>query len=463
MDSVQSRSGAVGSVLDWCTANYEFSTADIQRRRRRTAGAVLVTGVAYATAVVLMLVTDQPVIAIPISMAVFSLLLCAAALRVGISINIVANGTIAVNAIVLFGMLLITGGASVGFLMATPVVPTLAMLVADRRSVLVWSAMAVATILMVAVLTWLEFEFPVQPDPGQVAIARFPVAIVITGVFFGIAQLFLSDRLRAEKALKSANDELESRVKQRTVELRQVLAETEEASLAKSRFLAKMGHELRTPLNVVIGYSEILREDAQKAGQAETIVDLDKIIHASRQLLTMINDVLAISQIVTGEMLRNIEPIAVAELIAEVTETVVPLMERNSNRFEVTGMEGLGEMRSDPAKLRRALFNLLENAAKFTEAGEVTLEVGRETADGEDWLSFIVRDSGIGMSSEQQQRVFLEFAQADDTSTRKYDGTGLGLTISQRFCLMMGGDITIDSELGKGSVFTMRLPAVIAE
>ena len=266
-----------------------------------------------------------------------------------------------------------------------------------------------------------------------------------------------------KEALRCANDELESRVKQRTAQLRLAVVEAEAASLAKSRFLATMSHELRTPLNAVISFSELLREEAEDAGQAEMIADLDKINQAAQHLLALINDLLDIAKIEAGKMELMVEPVAMAELVAEVTATVAPLMERNSNRFEVTGTEGLGEVRSDPTKLRQILFNLLSNAAKFTEGGEVRLEVERETLDGADWLSFTVRDSGIGMSPAQVEKVFGEFVQADASTTREYGGSGLGLAISRRLSLMMGGDIQVRSEPGVGSVFTVRLPAELSK
>jgi len=235
----------------------------------------------------------------------------------------------------------------------------------------------------------------------------------------------------------------------------------EAASRSKSTFLANMSHELRTPLNAVIGYSEMLQEEAEEAGATSAVADLRKIHAAGRHLLGLINDILDLSKIEAGKMDLFLEPFDVAGLVRGVADTVRPLVERGGNALTVVCGEGLGAIHADLTKTRQVLLNLLSNASKFTQGGSVSLAAGRERAGGDDWLVFRVRDSGIGMSAEQLARLFQPFTQADPSTTRRYGGTGLGLTISRRFCQMMGGDIEVRSEPGVGSTFTVRLPAVV--
>jgi len=237
----------------------------------------------------------------------------------------------------------------------------------------------------------------------------------------------------------------------------------ENASRYKSEFLASMSHELRTPLNAIIGYSEMLEEEAGDLGQEGFIPDLQKIHGAGKHLLSLINNVLDLSKIEAGKMDLYLENFDVASMTQEVVATVKPLVEKNGNTLEVHYADGLGTMRADLTKLRQALFNLLSNACKFTERGTVTLRAGRESVNGDEWISFSVRDTGIGMSPEQTSKLFQAFTQADASTTRKYGGTGLGLAISRKFCQMMGGDISVASTPGHGSTFTARLPAAVVE
>ncbi len=237
----------------------------------------------------------------------------------------------------------------------------------------------------------------------------------------------------------------------------------EAASRSKSTFLANMSHELRTPLNAIIGYSEMLQEEAEDTGNASAVADLQKIHAAGRHLLGLINDILDLSKIEAGKMDLYLETFDVAEMVKAVADTVRPLVERNETALVVTCVGDLGTMHADMTKTRQALLNLLSNASKFTQGGTVTLEAERGASGGRDAFTFRVRDTGIGMTAEQVARLFRAFTQADASTTRKYGGTGLGLTITRRFCQMMGGDVEVTSEPGKGSVFTVRLPAVVAE
>ncbi|MCS6959810.1 MAG: response regulator [Pseudanabaenaceae cyanobacterium SKYGB_i_bin29] len=234
-----------------------------------------------------------------------------------------------------------------------------------------------------------------------------------------------------------------------------------EASRAKSAFMATMSHELRTPLNAIIGYSEMLQEDARDDGREDMVADLQKIHSAGKQLLELINDILDISKIEAGKMEVFAEEFSIPDLLREIVDVVLPLVEKNNNELRVACDENIGTMYSDMAKVRQCLVNLLSNAAKFTQNGIISLAVDRREATNGSWVSFIVQDTGIGMSQETMSKLFRPFSQADNSTTRKYGGTGLGLAITKRFAQMMGGDITVESELNVGSTFRLYLPAAL--
>ena len=234
-----------------------------------------------------------------------------------------------------------------------------------------------------------------------------------------------------------------------------------EATRAKSRFLANMSHELRTPLNAVIGITEMLEEDARDDDQDDYIEPLGRVTSAGRHLLNLINGILDLSKVEAGRIELHSEDIDVAGLTAELAATSQSLADRNSNRLTVHCSGDVGVMRSDATRVRQVVLNLLSNACKFTREGEVRLIVERHMAEDRDWIQFEVADTGIGMTPEQQSKVFEEFSQADSSTTREYGGTGLGLAISRRLCRMMGGDIKLTSEPGVGSTFAARLPAVL--
>jgi signal transduction histidine kinase len=217
-----------------------------------------------------------------------------------------------------------------------------------------------------------------------------------------------------------------------------------------------MSHELRTPLNAIIGVSEMLREDAEALKQDTE--PLDRVLGAARHLLALINDILDLSKIEAGRMELQLEDFALAPLIEGAVKTVEPLAAKNGNQLVVRFDGAIGSLHADSMRLRQALLNLLSNANKFTERGTISVEAWHGREHGRDWVTIAVADTGIGMTPEQMGKLFQEFSQASASTTRKYGGTGLGLAISKRFCQMMGGDITVASELGKGSVFTVRLP-----
>jgi signal transduction histidine kinase len=232
-----------------------------------------------------------------------------------------------------------------------------------------------------------------------------------------------------------------------------------EASQHKSQFLANMSHELRTPLNAIIGVSEMLREDAEALKQDTE--PLDRVLGAARHLLALINDILDLSKIEAGRMELHLETFQLVPVIKNVAKTIEPMATKNGNRLVIDCPADLGTIHADQTRFRQSLLNLASNANKFTEKGTVTIAAYQGQEKGRDWITLAVTDTGIGMTPEQMGKLFQEFSQASSTTASKYGGTGLGLAISKRFCQMMGGDITVESEPGRGSTFTIRLPRIV--
>jgi signal transduction histidine kinase len=230
-----------------------------------------------------------------------------------------------------------------------------------------------------------------------------------------------------------------------------------EASQNKSQFLSSMSHELRTPLNAIIGLTEMMVTNAARFGTEKALEPLRRVNAAGTHLLSLINEVLDLSKIEAGKLELNSEPIHLARLIDEVIGTAGQLAEKNKNRLIVEGQENVGTLKADPMRLKQILLNLLSNACKFTQEGKVTLRA-RKVADGRNWVELAVTDTGIGLTAEQQAKLFQDFTQADSLTARRYGRTGLGLALSRKLARMMGGDVTVTSEPGKGSVFTVRLP-----
>jgi signal transduction histidine kinase len=250
------------------------------------------------------------------------------------------------------------------------------------------------------------------------------------------------------------------KAEQLEVALSKSLQMVEQVSMSKSRFLAHMSHELRTPLNAIIGYSEILEEELAESNSQALISDILKIRGAGKHLLNLINHILDLSKIEAGKVELAMEDFDPRPAIHEVLDTIQPLLIKNGNRLSTVGIDSIGIMRGDPLRVRQILFNLLSNACKFTQQGSITLSAVREVRDGQEWARIDVEDTGIGMTPEQMSRLFRAFTQADISITRKYGGTGLGLAISRHYSRMMGGDIIVESEFGKGTRFIALFPAV---
>jgi signal transduction histidine kinase len=302
---------------------------------------------------------------------------------------------------------------------------------------------------------WSTISVPLMSEDTPIG-----VILIIRGGsnLFTDAQVALLRTFADQAVIAIENARLFAEIQATSRELEQVNAQLEEANRHKSAFVANMSHELRTPLNAIIGYSEMLAEEAEDLGEASFVADLGKVNAAGKHLLSLINNILDLSKIEAGKMDLYCEDFSVTDLVREVETVARPLVEQRDNRFVIACPPDIGMMHADLTKVRQTLLNLLSNAAKFTGQGDVVLTV----AIHHPFFQFSVRDTGIGMTAEQIGRLFTAFEQAEVSTAGTYGGTGLGLALSREFCRMMGGDIAVVSEPGRGSTFTVRLPVTVA-
>jgi signal transduction histidine kinase len=313
-------------------------------------------------------------------------------------------------------------------------------------------------------------NFPRAAAAAEVGLrGAFAVPIKIGAETMAVFEFFSREKIPADQDLmrimrnvsSQTGRVLERRRTRRELEIARKAADA--ANVAKSAFLANMSHELRTPMNAILGYSEMLIEEAEDQELDDMTPDLKKINDAGTHLLSLINDVLDLSKIEAGKTEIYAEDFEVAGLIGQATSTAKPLIDKNGNTLEIDLAGDLGDAHQDLTKLRQSMLNLLSNAAKFTDRGIVRVSARRDAREDGDWISIAVRDSGIGIPANKLDKVFEEFGQADESTTRNYGGTGLGLPISRRFCRMLGGDLTLASEPGEGSTFTIEIPAVLRQ
>jgi signal transduction histidine kinase len=302
---------------------------------------------------------------------------------------------------------------------------------------------------------YLRFGFPTLVPISQLSTVGW-LSILSATAYMSWMAIFYANIMTMRSDLERETE----RHQATSVRLREAKEAAEAANRAKSIFLAKMSHEFRTPLNAVLGYSEILLEDAEAANAGEErVADLRRINGAGKHLLSLVTEVLDISKIESDRIDLNVQSFDLSALLSDIASTSKPLMAANGNTLELQAPSSLGAVSTDPTKLRQVLLNLLSNAAKFTSKGLITLTVGRRRDSSGDWIEIHVKDNGIGISKPDIERLFQDFGQATPETAKKYGGTGLGLAICRRYCELMGGGISVTSEIGRGSCFSVLVLA----
>lgn len=370
-------------------------------------------------------------------------------------------------------------GASGAVMLWSFLSPIVALVVSEKRSDAKWWFLSFVGLVIISALlestarTWNVGmpQYGITMFYGMNLLAPLPTTYFIVYYFIGkgreatvALETQSAELAQANSSLQNLTQNLESTVEKRTEDLQFALDAAETANRTKSLFLANMSHELRTPLNAIIGYSDILMEDAEELGYDDFIPDLDKIQSAGNHLLSLINDILDISKIEAGKIDLDIEELLFDALLKDSVATIEPALAKNNNSIDLKIEESeVGVVTIDETKTRQIILNLLSNAAKFTHEGTISVYARRFIDHDVDSIEVKIQDSGIGMTLEQMEGIFQEFTQADETTTRKYGGTGLGLPISRHFARLMGGDIIVASIPGEGSTFTLVIPAVVAK
>lgn len=368
------------------------------------------------------------------------------------SLTLNSNILLGLLSIMAVGLTLTSGGFTSPYVIGLIFFPLFAIFLCGMYVGLIWFFVIIIVYISLFMFQPQIAKWPITLELSNPLATKFTGLLVLTSASVALAYLYERSNTEALNQLQSSNEALEEA---------QVAANS--ASKAKSSFLANMSHEIRTPLNAILGYSEMLTEDAEDLGFSELTPDLEKINKAGRHLLSLINDILDISKIEAGRMELNLGTFPITELVSSVTASITPQAEKNGNTFSHSIDTELECMYGDQVKLQQSLINILGNACKFTEGGEVKLGIKQLEYEEQPWIRFTIQDTGIGISPGKLKTLFEPFAQGDSSITKKYGGTGLGLAITKKLCTMMGGQIWAKSELGKGSTFVVELPFTAPE